>query len=89
VRIEEWIIDNQVRYGRGVFIAMGEAFALLGGRRSLAPPGLINPIRCSLCKDPLQLGPRYLRYGFLFLYRLLWESVRGSPPRRRGSDLQE
>jgi hypothetical protein len=27
VRMERWIIDNQARYGKGVFVAVGDAFA--------------------------------------------------------------
>ncbi|WP_168195519.1 WecB/TagA/CpsF family glycosyltransferase [Bradyrhizobium sp. NAS80.1] len=38
VRMERWISDNQTRYRRGVFLAVGDAFALLSGRRSFAPP---------------------------------------------------
>ena len=33
VRMERWIIDNQARYRRGVFLAVGDAFSLLSGRR--------------------------------------------------------
>ena len=33
VRMEQWIIDNQARYRRGVFLAVGDAFTLLSGRR--------------------------------------------------------
>jgi hypothetical protein len=30
-----WIVDNRVRYQRKVFVAVGEALVLLGGRRLL------------------------------------------------------
>jgi N-acetylglucosaminyldiphosphoundecaprenol N-acetyl-beta-D-mannosaminyltransferase len=66
VRMERWIIDNQARYRSGVFLAVGDAFTLLSGRRSFAPPwmqrmGLTWAYR--VCKEPLRLGPRYLRYN--------------------------
>jgi N-acetylglucosaminyldiphosphoundecaprenol N-acetyl-beta-D-mannosaminyltransferase len=32
-------------------------------------------------KEPLRLGPRYLRYNSLFLFYLLWDAVRGRPER--------
>jgi N-acetylglucosaminyldiphosphoundecaprenol N-acetyl-beta-D-mannosaminyltransferase len=80
VRMERWIIDNQKRYRRGVFLAVGDAFSLLSGRRSFAPPlmqhmGLTWAYR--LCKEPLRLGPRYLRYNSLFVSYLLWDLLRG------------
>ena len=65
VRMEQWIIDNQARYRSGVFLAVGDAFTLLSGRRSFAPRwmqrmGLTWVYRLS--KEPLRLGPRYVRY---------------------------
>jgi N-acetylglucosaminyldiphosphoundecaprenol N-acetyl-beta-D-mannosaminyltransferase len=78
--MERWIIANQARYQRGVFLAVGDAFTLLSGRRSFAPQwmqrmGLTWAFR--LAKEPLRLGPRYLRYNSLFLSYLLWDIVRG------------
>jgi len=74
VRMERWIIDNQARYRRGVFLAVGDALSLLSGRRSFAPPwmqrmGLTWAYR--LCKEPLRLGPRYLRYNSMFVSNTL------------------
>ena len=65
VRMEQWIIDNQARYRRGVFLAVGDAFTLLSGRRVVRSAwmqrmGLTWAYRLS--KEPLRLGPRYLRY---------------------------
>lgn len=79
VRMERWIIENQRRYRRGVFLAVGDAFSLLSGRRSFAPPwiqrmGLTWAYR--LCKEPIRLGPRYLRYNSMFLSYLLWDTLR-------------
>jgi N-acetylglucosaminyldiphosphoundecaprenol N-acetyl-beta-D-mannosaminyltransferase len=80
VRMERWIIDNQARYRRGVFVAVGDAFALLSGRRLFAPPwmqrmGLTWAYR--LCREPLRLGPRYLRYNSIFVFYFLWDLLRG------------
>jgi N-acetylglucosaminyldiphosphoundecaprenol N-acetyl-beta-D-mannosaminyltransferase len=80
VRMEQWIIANQERYSGGVFLAVGDAFSLLSGRRSFAPQwmqrmGLTWAYRLS--KEPLRLGPRYLRYNSLFLSYLLWDVLRG------------
>src|SRR5262249_38151999 len=36
-RMERWIVDNQRHYNRGVFLAVGDAFTLLSGRRPFAP----------------------------------------------------
>ena len=36
-KMEQWIIKNQSRYNRGVFLAVGDAFTLLSGRRLFAP----------------------------------------------------
>ena len=80
VRMERWIIDNQARYRKGVFVAVGDAFSLISGRRPFAPSwmqriGLTWAYR--LCREPLRLGPRYLRYNSLFLSYLLWDLLHG------------
>lgn len=80
VRMEQWIIDNQARYRGGVFLAVGDAFSLLSGLRSFAPRwmqrmGLTWAYRLS--KEPLRLGPRYLRYNSMFISYLLWDALRG------------
>jgi N-acetylglucosaminyldiphosphoundecaprenol N-acetyl-beta-D-mannosaminyltransferase len=63
-----------------VFLAVGDAFALLTGRRKFTPAwmqrmGLTWFYR--LCAEPLRLGPRYLRYNLWFLFYLLWDGLRG------------
>lgn len=80
VRMERWIVDNQARYRKGVFLAVGDAFTLLSGRRPFAPSwmqrfGLTWAYR--LCREPLRLGPRYLRYNFIFIFYLLSDLLRG------------
>lgn len=71
VRMERWIIGNQARYKRGVFLAVGDAFTLLTGRRQFAPHwmqrfGMTWLYRLS--HEPARLGPRYLRYNALYIY---------------------
>lgn len=78
VRMEKWITDNQARYRSGVFLAVGDAFTLLSGRRRFAPKwmqrlGLTWFYR--LCTDPLRLAPRYLRYNLLFVFYLMKHAV--------------
>jgi N-acetylglucosaminyldiphosphoundecaprenol N-acetyl-beta-D-mannosaminyltransferase len=86
VRMERWIIQNQARYKRGVFLAVGDAFSLLTGKRQFAPgwmqrAGLTWAYRLS--REPRRLGPRYLRYNTLYLSYLaremLFPSSRHSP----------
>jgi N-acetylglucosaminyldiphosphoundecaprenol N-acetyl-beta-D-mannosaminyltransferase len=80
VRMERWIIANLHRHRRGVFLAVGDALALLAGHRSYAPTwmqraGLTWLYR--LVKEPARLGPRYLKYNSVFLWCLLKDSLRG------------
>jgi N-acetylglucosaminyldiphosphoundecaprenol N-acetyl-beta-D-mannosaminyltransferase len=81
-RMERWIIDNQHRYNRGVFLAVGDAFTLLSGRRPFAPKwvqrlGLTWLYR--MMAEPRRLGPRYLRYNSLFVYYLVRDWLMGPP----------
>ncbi|HLH55140.1 MAG TPA: WecB/TagA/CpsF family glycosyltransferase [Verrucomicrobiae bacterium] len=78
VRMERWIVENQKRFKRGVFLAVGDAFTLLTGRRAFAPPwmqraGLTWVYRLS--REPGRLGPRYLRYNLLYVYYSLLERM--------------
>ena len=84
-RMERWIAANQARYRRGVFLAVGDAFTLLSGRRPFAPKwmqqlGLTWLFR--MLKEPRRLGPRYLQYNSLFVYYLLRDWALGQPPRQ-------
>ena len=79
-RMERWIIDNQSRYHRGVFLAVGDAFTLLSGRRPFAPTwmqrmGLTWLFR--VLAEPRRLGPRYLKYNLLFVWYLVGEILGG------------
>ena len=81
-RMERWIAANQARYKRGAFLAVGDAFTLLSGRRPFAPKwmqrlGLTWLFR--MLKEPRRLGPRYLQYNSLFVYYLLRDSLFGRP----------
>jgi N-acetylglucosaminyldiphosphoundecaprenol N-acetyl-beta-D-mannosaminyltransferase len=84
VRMEQWIIRNQARYERGVFVAVGDAFTLLTGRRKFAPRwmqrlGLTWLHR--VLAEPARLGPRYLKHNLLFvLYFLQAVLLRHGPP---------
>ncbi len=78
VRMEQWIIGNQARYRRGVFLAVGDAFTLLTGRRRFAPSwmqrlGLTWVYRA--LHEPGRLGPRYFRYNAVYLYYTLRERM--------------
>ncbi len=80
VRMEHWIIQNQALYRRGVFLAVGDAFTLLTGRRRFAPAwmqrlGLTWVFR--LVSEPRRLASRYFKYNLLFLFYLLWDGLRG------------
>lgn len=79
VRMERWIIANQDRYKGGVFLAVGDAFTLLSGRRPFAPRwmqrlGLTWFYR--LCLDPFRLGPRYLCYNSLFVFYIIQAALK-------------
>ncbi len=68
---ERWIIENRCRFSRGVFVGIGDAFALLAGERPFTPRWMQ---RCGLTwvyrlyQDPKRLFQRYLRYNSLFLF---------------------
>ena len=78
-RQERWISRNLHRYQHGVFLAIGDAFELLAGRRPFAPAwmqkvGLTWFYR--LAQEPRRLWLRYLRFNSLFLYYLLADGFR-------------
>jgi N-acetylglucosaminyldiphosphoundecaprenol N-acetyl-beta-D-mannosaminyltransferase len=82
VRQESWIIKNQFRFDRGLFLAVGDAFSLLAGQRPFAPQwmqkwGLTWLYR--LKQDPRRLTRRYFKYNTLFLYYYLRDALLGPP----------
>ncbi len=71
VRQETWIHRHLPEFGHGVFVGIGDGFALLAGEREPAPDwmqraGLTWLHR--LAKDPRRLAGRYLKYNSLFLW---------------------
>ncbi|HKI67950.1 MAG TPA: WecB/TagA/CpsF family glycosyltransferase, partial [Verrucomicrobiae bacterium] len=77
VRMERWIVNNQARYQRGVFLAVGDAFTLLTVRRQFAPAwmqrlGLTWFFR--LASEPRRLEPRYI---FIICCAMDCESAHG------------
>src|SRR2546423_2235989 len=86
-RMEQWIAANQARYNRGVFLAVGDAFTLISGRRPFAPRwmqrlGLTWLFR--LLAEPRRLGPRYFRYNSMFVYYFLRDWLFTPPAPGRG-----
>ncbi len=81
-RQERWIIDNLSRHARGVFFAVGDAFALLAGQRTYAPAwmqrlGITWAYR--LWQEPRRLWKRYTRFNSLFIYYTVRDALFGSP----------
>jgi N-acetylglucosaminyldiphosphoundecaprenol N-acetyl-beta-D-mannosaminyltransferase len=67
---ERWIYENLHRYKRGVFLAVGDAFELIAGRRSFAPDwmhraGIAWFYR--FLQEPRRLWKRYFIYNSLFV----------------------
>ena len=85
-RQERWIAKNLPRHKKGVFLAVGDAFELLAGRRAFAPDwmqkaGLTWLYR--LLQEPRRLLPRYLKFNTLFIYYSFLERLFGV----RGDDV--
>ncbi len=81
-RQERWIAKNLPRHAKGVFLAVGDAFELLAGRRAFAPAwmqkaGLTWLYR--LLQEPRRLLPRYLKFNSLFLFYSLRDRWLGPP----------
>jgi len=81
-RQERWIIENLSRHQRGVFFAVGDAFALLAGERKFAPSwmqrlGITWIYR--LWQEPRRLWRRYARFNSLFVWYTLRDALLGSP----------
>ncbi len=79
VKQETWIAQNRHRFRRGVFLAVGDAFALVAGLRLIAPAwmqrlGLTWIHR--LVSEPRRLLSRYLRYNTRFITAFMKERLR-------------
>ena len=89
IKQENWIARNRHRYRRGVFLAVGDAFELLAGRRSFAPAwmqrlGLTWVYR--MAQEPRRLWKRYLIYNSVFAAYAVLEVLRSIfGGRRRGA----
>jgi len=87
IKQENWIVRNQHRYRRGVFLAVGDAFELLAGRRGFAPAwmqrwGLTWVYR--LAQEPRRLWKRYLIYNSVFATYAILDVLRALCTGRRG-----
>jgi len=77
---QAWVRQHKHLLRRGVILTVGFAFDVNAGMKPDAPLWIQ---RCGLtwlyrmCSEPRRLGPRYLKYNFLFLYYLLQEDWRG------------
>lgn len=77
---QQWVIRHKAMIKRGVMMTVGFAFDVNAGMKSDAPlwmqrRGLTWIFR--LWSEPRRLGPRYLRYNFLFLWYLFIDGLRG------------
>lgn len=89
-RQERWIIENLSRHQRGVFLAVGDAFALLAGERTFAPSwmqqlGITWVYR--LWQEPRRLWRRYARFNSLFVWYTLRDTLLGAPRRTNKNTL--
>ncbi len=82
-----WVKRHHELIRRGVIMTVGFAFDVNAGTKPDAPLwlqrlGLTWTFR--LLTEPKRLGPRYLRWNFLFLWYLLWDGLRGRAVSRAG-----
>ncbi len=76
---QAWVKRYKARLRRGVILSVGFAFDVNAGMKPDAPLcmqrlGLTWVHR--LASEPRRLGPRYLKYNFLFLWYLAWDGLR-------------
>jgi len=77
---QHWIERNRARIQRGMLFAVGFAFDVNAGTKPDAPMwmqrlGLTWLFR--MASEPRRLAPRFIRFNSLFLFYLLWDSLRG------------
>jgi N-acetylglucosaminyldiphosphoundecaprenol N-acetyl-beta-D-mannosaminyltransferase len=77
---QAWITRYKPLLTRGVLLTVGFAFDVNAGTKPDAPSflqklGLTWVFR--LWSEPRRLGPRYLKYNFLFLWYLFWDALCG------------
>lgn len=76
---ERWIIKNRGRYQKGIFIGVGDAFALLAGERAFAPAWMQNAGLTwlyRLVQEPGRLWQRYVVFNTLFLWYFVTDCLR-------------
>lgn len=76
---ERWIIKNRNRYAKGVFVGVGDAFALLAGERAFTPMWMQRSGLTWLnrfMQEPGRLWQRYLKFNSLFLWYLVVDTLR-------------
>ena len=89
VRMERWIIDESGAVPKGCVPCSGRCIHV-----AQRPPVVRSFVDATdgidlgfrLWREPLRLGPRYLRYNSLFLFYLLWDALRGRAWTRGRSD---
>ena len=77
---QAWVRRHKHSISRGVILTVGFAFDVNAGMKPDAPAwmqrlGLTWVVR--LGSEPRRLGPRYLRYNFLFLWYLFRDGLHG------------
>jgi N-acetylglucosaminyldiphosphoundecaprenol N-acetyl-beta-D-mannosaminyltransferase len=83
---ERWISRNKDLIRRGVILSVGFAFDVNAGLKKDAPEllqrlGLTWAFR--IVSEPRRLAGRYLKYNSLFLFYLLFDSMRGRAMQQR------
>jgi N-acetylglucosaminyldiphosphoundecaprenol N-acetyl-beta-D-mannosaminyltransferase len=77
---QAWVNLHKHLIHRGVVLTVGFAFDVNAGMKPDAP-GWMQRLGLTwiyrLCSEPRRLGPRYLRYNFLFLWYLLRDGLQG------------
>jgi N-acetylglucosaminyldiphosphoundecaprenol N-acetyl-beta-D-mannosaminyltransferase len=85
---QAWVKKHKHLLKRGVILSVGFAFDVNAGMKPDAPAwmqrlGITWAFR--FWSEPRRLGPRYLKYNFLFLWYLLVDGIRGKAWEKRKS----
>jgi N-acetylglucosaminyldiphosphoundecaprenol N-acetyl-beta-D-mannosaminyltransferase len=89
---QAWVKRHKHLIRRGVIFTVGFAFDVNAGMKPDAPPwmqrlGLTWVFR--FWSEPRRLGPRYIRYNFLFLWYLMKDGVLGKAWRKNAQELHK
>jgi N-acetylglucosaminyldiphosphoundecaprenol N-acetyl-beta-D-mannosaminyltransferase len=77
---QTWLMRHKNLVRRGVLMTVGFAFDVNAGTKPDAPAWMQRMALTWLFRiwsEPRRLGPRYLKYNFLFLWYLAWDGLRG------------